>query len=108
MYYFITILIIIVCVLLVIAVLLQNSKGGGLISGMGASTLMMGVRRAADFLEKSTWYLAIALVGLSIVASMSIDRGTEDVNRSKIENQLERAAPGSNVDFPTQVPEETE
>jgi len=108
MFYFVTILIIIVCLLLVIAVLLQNSKGGGLISGMGASTQVMGARRAADFLEKSTWYLALALVGLSIVASMSINRGTEDTNRSKLEDQLERAEPGSNVDFPKQMPEETE
>jgi preprotein translocase subunit SecG len=108
MYYFVTVLIIIVCILLVIAVLLQNSKGGGLISGMGSTTQMMGVRRAADFLEKTTWYLAIGLVALSIIASMSIDRGVEDTNRSMIESQLERAQPGSDVNFPTQVPQESE
>lgn len=106
MYYFVTILIIIVCILLVIAVLLQNSKGGGLVAGMSASTQMMGVRRAADFLEKATWYLAIGLVGLSIIASMSIDRGVVDTSRSKVEDQLEMAKPGTDVNFPTEAPVE--
>jgi len=102
MYYFITILIIIICVLLVIAVLLQNSKGGGLVAGMGATTQMMGVRRAADFLEKATWYLAVGLVVLSIFASMTIDRGVVDTSRSRVEDQMEMAKPGTDVNFPTE------
>lgn len=107
MYYFITILIIIVSVLLVIAVLLQNSKGGGLVSGMSSSTQVMGVRRAADFLEKATWYMALILIGLSIVASMSIPRETVDPNKSAIEEQINTAQdPTAQPNFPTQVPQE--
>lgn len=107
MYYFITVLIIICSILLVIAVLLQNSKGGGLVSGMGSTTQMMGVRRAADFLEKSTWYLAIALLVLSVVASMSIERGTEDPNKSALEEQLNMAQnPSEDANFPTEAPKD--
>lgn len=108
MYYFITILIIICSILLVIAILLQNSKGGGLVSGMGATTQMMGVRRAADFLEKATWYMAIALLVLSVVASMTIDRGVVDSNKSALEEQLNNTPDptSSNTNFPTEVPKE--
>ncbi|PKP22414.1 MAG: preprotein translocase subunit SecG [Bacteroidetes bacterium HGW-Bacteroidetes-21] len=108
MYYFITVLIIICSILLVIAVLLQNSKGGGLVSGMGSTTQMMGVRRAADFLEKATWYMAIALLVLSVIASMSIDRGTvEDPTKSKLEEQINMTQePSNNANFPTEAPTE--
>lgn len=67
MYLAVIVLIIIVAVLLGIVVLLQNSKGGGLASEFSSSNQIMGVRRTADFLEKTTWTLAIILVVLSFV-----------------------------------------
>jgi len=65
----ISIAIIIVCVLLVLVVLVQNSKGGGLASSFSSSNQVMGVRKTADFLEKATWSLAIALLALSLLSA---------------------------------------
>jgi preprotein translocase subunit SecG len=73
MYTLIVVLIIFCAVLLVIAVLAQNSKGGGLsgqFGGSGASN-MFGVRKTGDFLEKSTWVLAITIIVLSMTTTMS-------------------------------------
>ncbi len=36
----------------------------------------MGVRKTADFLEKTTWYLAIALLSLSLISILVIPRNT--------------------------------
>jgi len=66
MYVFISVLIFIICVLLILAVLVQDSKGGGLASNFSASNQVMGVRKTADFLEKTTWTLVIALVAFSL------------------------------------------
>ncbi len=67
----ITILIMLVCVLLMIAVLVQNPKGGGLDStfGGGGANQVFGAGRSADFIEKATWGLGIALFVLCIVAN---------------------------------------
>lgn len=74
---FITIitLIIIVAILLVLVVLAQNSKGGGLSSQFGGASAsqMMGVKKTGDLLEKVTWGLAIALLGLSLSTNLLID-----------------------------------
>jgi preprotein translocase subunit SecG len=74
MYTVITVLIIIISILLVLIVLVQNSKGGGLASNFSSSNQYMGVRKTADFLEKATWTLAIALVVLSLVSVMAAKR----------------------------------
>lgn len=41
----------------------QNDKGGGLDSTFGGNqaTSMFGAAKSTDFIEKLTWYLAIAL-----------------------------------------------
>ena len=96
---FISILILMVGVLLTLIVLVQNSKGGGLASNFSGSNQVMGVRKTTDFLEKATWTLAVALLVLSLAASMTIPREGADANRSAIENQIRNA-----VD-PTQIPE---
>lgn len=58
------ILAVVVSVLLILIVLVQNSKGGGLSSTFGASNIssMVGNRRAAQDVEKFTWYLAAGLL----------------------------------------------
>lgn len=99
MYIFISVLIIVVSIFLTLIVLVQNSKGGGLASNFSSSNQVMGVRKTTDFLEKSTWTLAIALLVLSLVASMAIQRGDGANNRSAIESQIQ------NVVDPTQIPE---
>ena len=92
LYILISVLILIVCVLLVLVVLVQNSKGGGLAANFGSTGQIMGVRKTADFLEKTTWYLAIALLSLSLISILVIPRhlstsGSQDTElRDKIEN----------------------
>ena len=82
----ISVLIIVVGVLLTLIVLVQNSKGGGLASNFSGSNQVMGVRKTTDFLEKATWTLAIALLVLSLAASMTIPREGDGANRSVIES----------------------
>ena len=105
MYIFLSILILVVCVLLGLIVLVQNSKGGGLAANFSASTQIMGVRRTNDFLEKATWSLAIALLVLSIAASLSISRGGEGGGQSAIQEQIQNAVDPSEVpQIPTGIP----
>ncbi len=75
MYTFIVILILIVSIVLALVVLVQNSKGGGLAANFSAPNQIMGVRKTTDFLEKLTWGLAIALVVLSLIATITIGGG---------------------------------
>jgi preprotein translocase subunit SecG len=105
MYIFLSILILVVCILLGLIVLVQNSKGGGLAANFSASTQIMGVRRTNDFLEKATWTLAIALLVLSIAASLSISRGGSSSGESAIQEQIQNAVdPGEIPQIPTGVP----
>ncbi len=70
----ITIAIALVCFLLMGAVLIQNPKGGGLDStfGGGSANQMFGAAKSADYIVKLTWYLAIALMVLCVVANYFI------------------------------------
>ncbi|MFO8233791.1 MAG: preprotein translocase subunit SecG [Bacteroidales bacterium] len=108
MYLLISVLIIIVSVLMVLIVLVQNSKGGGLASNFASSNQVMGVRKTADFLEKATWTLAVALLILSLLASMTIPRGSVE-EQSRLEDQIEDVQdPSQMPNFPTSMPEEGE
>ena len=73
-----TVLIALVCVLLMGAVLIQNPKGGGVDSTFGgtASNQVFGAAKSADFIEKATWGLAIALFVLCIITSMMVGGDT--------------------------------
>jgi preprotein translocase subunit SecG len=85
----VSILIFIVAVLLILVIMVQNPKGG-LASNFSSSNQVMGVRRTADFLEKATWTLGIALVVLSIISSSF--NGVEIVevsNESELSDQVE-------------------
>jgi preprotein translocase subunit SecG len=107
MYTLFLILIIIAAVLLVMIVLVQNSKGGGLAANFQASNQVMGVRKTADFLEKSTWTLAIALLVLSLLATMSIPK-EKTTNQSRIQEQIDNTVdPSSIPTFPTTTQPET-
>lgn len=108
MYALVSVLIIIASILLTLIVLVQNSKGGGLVANFSSSNQVMGVRKTADFLEKATWTLAISLLILSLVATMTIPRGAVE-QRSKIEQQVNNAVdPTQMPQFPTSVPETDE
>lgn len=67
MFLFLTVVQALVAAALVGVILMQRSEGGGLgIGGGGSPGGLMSARGAADFLTKSTRWLAIAFVALSI------------------------------------------
>ncbi len=99
-------LVIIACVLLVLIVLVQNSKGGGLASNFQSSNQFMGVRKTTDFLEKSTWILAVALMVFSVIGSLTIPRASES-ERSVIEDQINNVVdPNAIPTFPSAAQDE--
>ena len=84
-----TILIALICVALIFVVLLQAPKGGGLDAtfGGGQATRMFGAARSTDFVEKLTWYLAVALFVLCIATSLVVQGPTAGAAGPNIEIQ---------------------
>ena len=73
MFTILLIITILVSCLLGIAGLVQNPKGGGIQASLGTvSNQILGASRATNFIEKLTWYLAGALVVLSIAMTASV------------------------------------
>jgi preprotein translocase subunit SecG len=102
-YIAISVLIFIICILLVLVVLVQNSKGGGLASNFSSSNQFMGVRKTADFLEKTTWILAIALLVLSMASIFVIPRSS---NKGSVDSELKQQMDNGNQPVPyTPAPE---
>ena len=58
--------------------MIQNPKGGGLSSAFGGGNQIMGARKTSDFLEKTTWTLAIVLVSLALLSNFAIPRNSSD------------------------------
>ena len=103
MYVTISVLILIVSFLMMLVVLVQNSKGGGLASNFSSHNQILGVRQTTDFLEKTTWTLAVLLVVFCLASSVTIPKngmqgGAQD---SKIE------VPSAPVDLPAPTDAET-
>ena len=69
MYTLLIILIVIAAVLMIGIVLIQESKGGGLASNFSSYNQIGGVRKTTDFIEKTTWGLAVAMVIISIACA---------------------------------------
>ncbi|MFS4494389.1 preprotein translocase subunit SecG [Maribacter sp. 2308TA10-17] len=95
------ILIIIVCLLLMLVVMVQNPKGGGLSSsfGGGGSQVVGGVKKTGDFLDKSTWTLAITLVVLILASNVAL-KGSFGQVESKLLN-----GDGIEETLPDEIPE---
>lgn len=78
-----TVLIAVVGVLLMAAILIQNPKGGGVDATFGGAQAnqMFGAAKSADFIEKITWYLAIALFVFCIIATFMVGNagGAENI-----------------------------
>jgi preprotein translocase subunit SecG len=103
-YIFVSVLVIIACFLQILIVLVQNSKGGGLAANFTSAGQTMGIRKTADFLEKSTWTLAGAILILCVVATATIPRGG-DKQQSRIQNQINNTVdPNAVPTLPTATP----
>jgi preprotein translocase subunit SecG len=106
LYILISILILITCVLLVLVILVQNSKGGGLASNFSGSNQFMGVRKTADFLEKSTWTLATTLLVFSLFSIFVIpkNQGKVQAQESEIQKQIQDSKAQPVKDFQAPPP----
>ena len=84
------VLIVIVALLLILIIMVQNPKGGGLASSFGGqgSQSLGGVQNTTNFLDKSTWTLAIALFALILLSNFSISRGDSIDAKSELENTI--------------------
>ncbi len=103
-YIFVSVLIIVACFLQILVVLVQNSKGGGLAANFTSTGQSMGVRKTADFLEKSTWTLAVAILILSVAATAAIPRSQQE-QESRIQDQIINAIdPSAIPTLPTAMP----
>lgn len=102
MYIVFVILIIIASLLLILAILAQNPKSG-MAANFGASNQVMGVRQTSDFLEKSTWTLAVAIVVLSLLASITMSSHKNRVNRNT-DSLIEQVTNERAVGIPNQIP----
>lgn len=103
MYIFFIVLILIASVLLVLAVLAQSPKSG-MAANFGASNQVMGVRQTADFLEKSTWGLAIAILVFSLAATMFMPSEKVAISKSGVEKALiENEIPSQETMLPNQI-----
>lgn len=100
------VLILIVAILLILIIMVQNPKEGGLSSTFGGGAQNIGgIQSANAFLDKSTWTLAILMVGLILLANFTIPRKSESA--SKIEQTIEnREIPAQETlpEVPTETP----
>ena len=99
------ILILIVAIALILIVMVQNPKGGGLSSsfGGGGAQSLGGVQNTNNFLDRTTWTLAITMFALILLANFAIPRGGDsnfnlDNTLDGIETTVpaETAAPSTN------------
>lgn len=90
------VLITIVSLLLIIVIMIQNPKGGGLDSSLGGSTNIGGVQNTNKFLDNSTWTLAIVLIVLILLSSISFSSGYSEDSKL-LEGQTPTAVPTTNT-----------
>lgn len=64
--------ILVASVFIILAVLVQSPKSG-MAANFGAANQVMGVRESSNFLEKFTWTMAIAIVVLSLTATLVME-----------------------------------
>lgn len=88
------VLIVIICFLLITVIMVQNPKGGGLSSAFGGGGQQLGgVQKTTDFLDKSTWALAILLLVVVLVSNIPIMSSTGSSLESEIlpaQNNIEQ------------------
>ena len=69
MYTLFVILIVLASFCMIGIVLIQESKGGGLASAFSSANSSFGVRQTTNFIEKTTWTLAAAMVVISVICA---------------------------------------
>ena len=102
MYIFCIVLILIASGLLTLAVLAQSPKSG-MAANFGASNQVMGARQTSDFLEKLTWGLAIAILVLSLTATMVIPTDKISSSKTQLELDIENSIEAPESLLPNQV-----
>lgn len=98
MYTLFVILIVLAALLMIGIVLIQESKGGGLASNFSSSNQIMGVRKTTDFVEKTTWGLAITMVVFSVVCAYVAPKASD------AESVIERSATEQQQTNPNNLP----
>tara|TARA_B100001059_G_C17707519_1_gene513609 strand:+ start:43 stop:369 length:327 start_codon:yes stop_codon:yes gene_type:complete len=84
--------ILIIAIALILIVMVQNPKGGGLSSSFGGSggSSIGGVQSTNNFLDKTTWTLAIAMFALILIANFAILRGAnKGINIDNMLNEID-------------------
>ena len=100
MFLFLTVVQAIVAAALVGVILMQRSEGGGLGVG-GSPSGMLSARGAADFLTRSTKWLAILFVVLSIgLAAVAVETTGGDAIESTLDRTVAPAAPETSTVLP--------
>ena len=115
LFLFLTVVQLLVAAAMVVTILMQRSEGGGLGIG-GSPSGMMSARGAADFLSRSTKWLAVAFVALSIaLAAVAVsETGSNEITSTIDRNVAPEPDPltgeGTPVtpsaDVPAEVPAE--
>ena len=101
------VLVAILCVLLIVVILLQSGQGSGLSGGIagqgvGGGGQMMGARRTADFLSKSTSIMGAVFLTLCLLANFVIERdGTQG---STIQQRMFDAPIQDQFQIPSETP----
>ncbi len=103
-------LILAACVLVILAILVQSPKSG-MAANFGASNQVMGVRQTSDFLEKFTWAMAIAILVLSLFATVVMDGSLVGKSNMELSRDAETLMQMQSEQTPTipqaEVPAET-
>lgn len=68
MYTSIVILVVLASIMMCLIVLIQESKGGGLAADYSNNNQILGAPKTTNFVEKATWFLAGAMIFLSVIS----------------------------------------
>ena len=102
MYIVFIVLILIASILIVLSVLVQNPKGG-MAANFGASNQVLGARQTSNKLEKFTWGLALAILILSVGATMFMPKTKIEASKSGVERAIEQSAQTNSLMLPNQA-----
>ena len=102
---FLTVLIVLAAILLTIVVLLQSGKDGGLATNFTAANQALGVRQAANQLEKFTWYLVTFVLVVSIASTLTLTHSSSAATQDSISSEIVNQAPEAAPAFPTAIPQ---